>query len=80
MHQGVVLATAYEGGLRIYDLSECSECFADMNADGSLNFLDVSAFLTAFAAQELDGDFNTDGSFNFLDVSAFLAEFGAGCP
>ena len=80
MHQGVVLATAYEGGLRIYDLSECSECFADMNADGSLNFLDVSAFLTAFAAQELDGDFNADGSFNFLDVSAFLAEFGAGCP
>jgi hypothetical protein len=80
MYQGVVLSTVYEGGLRIYDLSDCVDCVADVNADGSLNFLDVSTFLAAFSAQESGGDFNADGSFNFLDVSTFLAAFAAGCP
>jgi len=53
---------------------------ADLNADGSLNFFDVSAFLTAFAAMDLDVDFNNDGAFNFFDVSLFLMAFSAGCP
>jgi len=56
------------------------DCTADINGDGSLNFLDVSEFLSAFGAQGRAADFNGDGSFNFLDVSAFLAAFGAGCP
>ncbi|MDF1869186.1 MAG: GC-type dockerin domain-anchored protein [Phycisphaerales bacterium] len=47
---------------------------------GSLNFLDVSAFLSAFAAQDFAVDFESDGSLNFLDVSAFLSIFSAGCP
>tara|TARA_R110002095_G_C4166300_1_gene231376 strand:- start:270 stop:845 length:576 start_codon:yes stop_codon:yes gene_type:complete len=55
-------------------------CAADLTGDGSLNFLDVSAFLTAFGNQDPVADFEADGSFNFLDVSAFLAAFGAGCP
>jgi len=55
-------------------------CPADLTGDGSLNFLDVSAFLGAFGAQDPAADFQPDGSFNFLDVSAFLAAFGAGCP
>jgi len=55
-------------------------CPADLNGDGSLNFLDVSAFLGAFGAMDPIADFQPDGSFNFLDVSAFLAAFGAGCP
>ncbi|MFK7760075.1 MAG: hypothetical protein AB8C13_09015 [Phycisphaerales bacterium] len=49
-------------------------CQADINLDGSLNFLDVSAFIK-FAI-----DFNQDGNFNFLDISAFLASFSEGCP
>jgi len=56
------------------------ECVPDLNNDGSLNFLDVSAFLAAFGAQDPLADFTNDGSFNFLDVSAFLGAFGAGCP
>ncbi len=56
------------------------ECVPDMNNDGSLNFLDVSAFLSAFGDQNPVADFNNDGNFNFLDVSAFLAAFGEGCP
>ncbi|MFK7758568.1 MAG: GC-type dockerin domain-anchored protein [Phycisphaerales bacterium] len=57
-----------------------SPCLAEMSGDDSLNFLDVSAFLASFAAQDSRGDFNSDGQFNFLDISAFLAAFSAGCP
>tara|TARA_R110002072_G_scaffold101652_7_gene223845 strand:+ start:2531 stop:5356 length:2826 start_codon:yes stop_codon:yes gene_type:complete len=59
---------------------EDDACPADMNGDGSLNFLDVSDFLAAFGAGEASADFTGDGNFNFLDVSEFLAAFGAGCP
>jgi len=59
----------------------------DGSPDGSLNFLDVSAFLGLFGAGDLSVDFagNPDGSpdgvLNFIDVSAFLALFAAGgCP
>ncbi len=55
-------------------------CVADFNADGLSNFLDVSAFLSAFSAQSSAADINDDGSFNFLDVSAFLSAFSQGCP
>ena len=55
-------------------------CPADLNADGSLNFFDVSLFLRLFAAGDPAADFNADGSFNFFDVSAFLRAFDAGCP
>jgi hypothetical protein len=54
---------------------------ADLAAPfGSLNFLDVSAFLIAFSAQDFSADFEADGSLNFLDVSAFLVSYGVGCP
>jgi len=53
---------------------------ADITEDGTLNFLDVSAFLAAFGAQDAVADFNDDGSFNFLDVSSFLSMYASGCP
>jgi hypothetical protein len=55
-------------------------CAADLTGEGDLNFLDVSAFLSAFANQDPIADFAVDGSFNFLDVSAYLSAFSAGCP
>ncbi|MCR9075811.1 MAG: S8 family serine peptidase, partial [bacterium] len=55
-------------------------CPADLNGDGNLDFFDVSAFLTAYNAQDAAADFNDDGLFNFFDVSAFLSAFNAGCP
>tara|TARA_R110002072_G_scaffold203626_1_gene361648 strand:- start:1764 stop:3620 length:1857 start_codon:yes stop_codon:yes gene_type:complete len=61
-------------------LLESSSCMPDMNSDGSLNFLDVSMFLSAFAANDPSADINDNGTWNFLDVSAFLAAFAAGCP
>lgn len=55
-----------------------NSCIADLNQDGELDFLDVSAFLSAFSTMDLAADLN--GEFDFLDVSAFLAAIGAGCP
>ncbi|MGV6815041.1 MAG: cytochrome c peroxidase [Phycisphaerales bacterium] len=55
-------------------------CPADLNDDGTLDFFDVSAFLTAFTTADPAADFNGDGNFNFFDVSAFLNSFAAGCP
>ena len=51
-----------------------------MTGEGSLNFLDVSAFLSAYSATDPAADFVVDGQFNFLDVSAFLGAYSAGCP
>jgi hypothetical protein len=57
-----------------------SPCLADLNADGNLDFFDVSAFLTLYNAQDSIADFNNDGQFNFFDVSAFLTAYTGGCP
>ncbi len=57
----------------------CSE--ADLAEPfGELNFFDVSAFLSAYNAQEAAADINGDGAYDFFDVSAFLTQFNAGCP
>ncbi|MEX0876842.1 MAG: S8 family serine peptidase [Phycisphaerales bacterium] len=47
---------------------------------GELNFFDLSAFLSAFNAQEPAADINDDGVYNFFDVSSFLSTFTNGCP
>lgn len=67
-------------GLVILDITNNCACPADLTGDGMLNFFDVSAFLAAFAAQDLAADFNNDGILNFFDVSAFLSAFNQGCP
>lgn len=57
-----------------------SACAADITGDGSLDFFDISGFLSAFSAGDMVADFNGDGSFDFFDISAFLSAFAAGCP
>lgn len=64
----------------VYVLGVPSACLADLTGDGALDFFDVSAFLSAFGAQDPLADFAADGSFDFFDVSAFLQLFAAGCP
>jgi len=70
----------FSGAATVVATADLPSCPADMNSDGVLNFLDVSAFLAAFAAQDPAADFELDGMYNFLDVSAFLSSYGAGCP
>jgi hypothetical protein len=56
-------------------------CPADLNQDGTLNFFDVSAFLTAYNAQDPAADVAEPfGQWNFFDISAYLGLYGAGCP
>ncbi len=73
-----------EGGVDGFSIATfiCDDggCVADFTGEGDLNFLDVSAFLTAFGDQDPSADLTGEGDFNFLDVSAFLTAFGAGCP
>ena len=47
---------------------------------GALNFFDVSAYLSAFNAQDDAADLDNNGEWNFFDVSFFLATYNQGCP
>ena len=55
-------------------------CLADFNADGILNFFDVSAFVIAFGNGDPATDLTGDGILNFFDISAFLTSYSTGCP
>ncbi len=59
---------------------DCDACAGDFNGDGTVDFFDVSAFLSAFNGGDLSADFTGDGTLDFFDVSAFLAAYSAGCP
>jgi hypothetical protein len=73
---------SYSVGLYVgyYQTEVIDDCPADFTGEGQLNFLDVSAFLSAFGNMDPAADFTGEGQFNFLDVSAFLSAFGMGCP
>ncbi|QKK10047.1 MAG: hypothetical protein HND58_19085 [Planctomycetota bacterium] len=64
-------------GLRV--IATAASCPADFNGDGSVNTLDVLAFLNAWGAGDPSADFNGDGSVNTLDVLSFLNAWTAGC-
>jgi hypothetical protein len=65
------------GAAYVFDVGP--PCSADFNGDGSINTLDVVAFLNAWAAGDPSADFNGDGAVNTLDVLAFLNAWAAGC-
>tara|TARA_R110000744_G_scaffold83269_2_gene163391 strand:+ start:2890 stop:3300 length:411 start_codon:yes stop_codon:yes gene_type:complete len=56
------------------------QCRPDLTNDGALNFLDISAFLSAFGNQLPIADLNSDGVYNFLDISSYLTLYSMGCP
>ncbi|MDF1810051.1 MAG: GC-type dockerin domain-anchored protein [Phycisphaerales bacterium] len=64
------------------DLSSTDQCGCrvDINGDNTLNFFDISGFISAFNSNDLSVDFTDDGTLNFFDISAFLNEFAEGCP
>ncbi|MDF1810555.1 MAG: GC-type dockerin domain-anchored protein [Phycisphaerales bacterium] len=73
-------ASTFDGSPIGYIINMTPPCLADMNDDGSLNFFDVSIFLSTFSEGDLAADFNGDGSLNFFDVSEYLNLFSIGCP
>ena len=55
-------------------------CSADIAPPcGSLNFSDISMFLSRYSAQDERADLNDDTNFNFLDVSLYLNAYSNGC-
>ena len=72
---GRVYRVVYEND-RVYIVLTCD---VDFSGDGTLNFFDVSAFLSLFNSQDVRGDLNNDGNFNFFDISIFLSLFTQAC-
>lgn len=57
-----------------------SSCPVDLNDDGELDFIDISAFLSSFTEQTSQSDLNGDDAWDFIDISAFINGFSTGCP
>lgn len=56
-------------------------CKADFNADGLLNFFDISQFITEYNAGNPDADIAAPfGVLNFFDIAAYIARYNTGCP
>ena len=51
-------------------------CDADLNNDGFVNALDLSAMRGQFGKRKVPGDLNGDGIVNSLDISLFAKLFG----
>jgi hypothetical protein len=51
-------------------------CDADLNNDGFVNALDITAMRNQFGKRGVAGDLNGDGIVNALDISAFAKLFG----
>lgn len=78
--QGVLYASA-QGLLTSIDISrDCAPCPPDLDANGDLNFFDISTFLTLFNTQADGSDYDQNGQIDFFDIATFLADFAAGCP
>lgn len=54
-------------------------CLGDYNQDGTVNTLDVLAFLNDWSNGNLAADCNGDGVVNTIDVLCFLNRWSAGC-
>ncbi|MCC6661957.1 MAG: DUF1929 domain-containing protein [Phycisphaerales bacterium] len=55
-------------------------CYADCNADGSVNLADFGCFQTGFALGDPYADCNGDGARNLADFGCFQTRFALGCP
>lgn len=56
-----------------------SECRADLNGDGIVDFADYLEFLNLFDAQDPRADYTGDGIVDFADYLEFLNAYDAGC-
>lgn len=65
---------------RVFDILCDNGCPADLDGSGTLDFFDVSAFVSLFNQQSPKADLNNDGAFDFFDVSQFIDFYNAGCP
>lgn len=73
--------TPHQGqlGPSVFGIDIVFWCPGDWNNDGTVNTLDVLAFLNDWAAQDPGADINGDGTVNTQDVLAFLNSWNSGC-
>ena len=64
----------------IYKFGVDSECYADCDGNGELDFFDFLCFQNAFATGDPYADCDDSGVLDFFDFLCFQNEFGAGCP
>jgi T5SS/PEP-CTERM-associated repeat protein len=57
-----------------------TECDADLSGDGSLDFVDISLFVSSFQSGMPAADLNRDGQYDFIDISMFVSGYSKGCP
>lgn len=79
-----ILGRATDGGTNTTAVSEgtisiVEFCEADFDGDGTVNTLDVLAFLSAWGVGDPEADVNGDGQINTLDVLTFLNIWNTGC-
>ena len=56
-------------------------CRADTNADGLLNFFDVTTYIASFNNGDPAADIAAPiGTLNFFDLLGYIARFNTGCP
>jgi Domain of unknown function (DUF6851) len=55
-------------------------CPADFNADGRLNFFDISKFLNAYMVNDQLADYTQDNALDIDDIFGFIDAMNAGCP
>lgn len=55
-------------------------CRADLDMNGTVDNVDLDAFVNAFLAGDPLADLTGDGTINLDDIEAFIAAFLAGCP
>lgn len=83
---GILQSEFGTNGLQaIYELdtlrgSAITECAADRDGNGQVNFFDVTDFVSDFASLNIAADTNADGRIDFADLIGFLSIFNAGCP
>ncbi|MFK7884412.1 MAG: NF038122 family metalloprotease [Phycisphaerales bacterium] len=79
-----VIADVDSGKVKVFkfQIEEAPTCRVDFASPfGTLNFFDISAYISAYNAGDLAADFASPfGTLNFFDISAFISEYNAGCP
>lgn len=79
-----VIADVDSGKVKVFkfQIEEAPTCRVDFASPfGTLNFFDISSYISAYNAGDLAADFASPfGTLNFFDISAFISEYNAGCP
>lgn len=58
----------------------CTDCYADCDSSGTLDFFDLMCFQDAFVTQQPQADCDKDGEISVIDFVCFLSHFDGGCP